>query len=164
MSYACMIFAHTHPTRLYKLQIVQNKFIRRATGAQWYQRNVDLHSDYRLPTIREYFKDLTKRFFDRAEHHPNPLVVSAANYQPDTNANVNKRRPRNVLIDPVEEGELDTPDPPPGVPPDNNTTPTASVTTNTIVRPRLRARRDQHNAYTRYTRVLGRFSPPPATD
>ncbi|CAH2035643.1 unnamed protein product, partial [Iphiclides podalirius] len=163
MSYACMIFAHTHPTRLYKLQIVQNKFIRCATGAQWYQRNVDLHSDCRLPTIREYFKDLTKRFFDRAEHHPNPLVVSVANYQPDTNANVNKRRPRNVLIDPVEVGDLDTPDPPPGVPPDN-TTPTASVTTNTIVRHRLRARRDQHNAYTRYNRVPGRFSPPPATD
>ncbi|CAH2046023.1 unnamed protein product, partial [Iphiclides podalirius] len=124
------------------------------------------HSDCRLPTIRAHFKDLTKRFFDRAQHHPNPLVVSAANYQPDTNANVNKRRPRNVLIDPVDEEDLDTMDPPPGVPPDN-TTPTVttvSVTTITPVRPRLRARRDPHNAYTRYTRVPGRFSPLPATD
>ncbi|CAH2049017.1 unnamed protein product, partial [Iphiclides podalirius] len=87
----------------------------------------------------------------------------AANYQPDTNANVNKRRPRNVLIDPVDEEDLDTMDPPPGVPPDN-TTPTVSVTTITPVRPRLRARRDPNNAYTRYTRVPGRFSPLPATD
>ncbi|CAH2045685.1 unnamed protein product, partial [Iphiclides podalirius] len=38
------------------------------------------------------------------------------NYQPDTIANVNKRRPRNVLIDPSDEEDLETMDPLPDPP------------------------------------------------
>ncbi|GBP67939.1 hypothetical protein EVAR_25335_1 [Eumeta japonica] len=34
MTYACPVFAHAAPTALQDLQVIQNKFCRRATGAQ----------------------------------------------------------------------------------------------------------------------------------
>ena len=48
MSYACVAFAHT---KLDPLQIVQNKFLRIASGCPWFVRNVDLHRDFELESI-----------------------------------------------------------------------------------------------------------------
>ncbi|GBP97044.1 Histone H2A [Eumeta japonica] len=41
-----------------------------------------LHGDLELPTINKFMKDASKRFFDMAQNHPNPLIVSAATYEP----------------------------------------------------------------------------------
>ncbi|GBP77072.1 Probable RNA-directed DNA polymerase from transposon X-element [Eumeta japonica] len=51
MTYACPVFAHAAPTALQDLQVIQNKFCRRATGAQWYVKNSILHRDLELPTL-----------------------------------------------------------------------------------------------------------------
>lgn len=101
MTYASPVFAHVPVCRTNVLQTVQNKFMRRATGAPWFVRNEDLHIDLDLPTIRQYLKRCSRRFFESAGTHPNPLIVSAANYTPSAISRTH--RPRHVL------GEADDP-------------------------------------------------------
>ncbi|XP_045533955.1 uncharacterized protein LOC106720251 [Papilio machaon] len=63
-------------------RVIQNRFLRRATGAPWYMRNSNLHIDLDLPTIAQHLKLASRRYFDSAVGHPNPLVVVAATYNP----------------------------------------------------------------------------------
>ncbi|GBP82027.1 hypothetical protein EVAR_52231_1 [Eumeta japonica] len=70
-------FAHARPDLLYDLQIVQNNFV---------EEQLTHH----------------ERFFDIANSHPNPLLVSAVSYEPPPPQHF-CRRPRNVLIDPPDE-------------------------------------------------------------
>ncbi|GBP37296.1 Probable RNA-directed DNA polymerase from transposon BS [Eumeta japonica] len=102
MTYASPVFAHARPDILYDLQVVQNKFCRRAADAPWYVKNSTLHRDFELPTISKFMKDASERFFDIASNHPNPLLVEAVTYEPPP-PNHFCRRPRNVLIDPPDD-------------------------------------------------------------
>ncbi|KAJ0169213.1 hypothetical protein K1T71_015289 [Dendrolimus kikuchii] len=61
MTYASVVFGHAKPALLDKLQIVQNKFMRRAVGAPLYMRNVDLHRDLELPSIKNYITSLSRQ-------------------------------------------------------------------------------------------------------
>ncbi|GBP02061.1 Probable RNA-directed DNA polymerase from transposon X-element [Eumeta japonica] len=81
MTYACPVFAHAAPTALQDLQVIQNKFCRRATGAQWYVKNSVLHRDLELPTLSKFMKDASERFFSIAINHTNPLISAAASYE-----------------------------------------------------------------------------------
>ncbi|CAH2249129.1 jg21725 [Pararge aegeria aegeria] len=79
MTYVSVVFAH-HPHSSYKsLQVLQNKFMRMATGNPWFVRNVDLYRDLDLPAIAQCFK---KSYFEKAVRHPNPLVVVASTTLP----------------------------------------------------------------------------------
>ncbi|GBP92152.1 Probable RNA-directed DNA polymerase from transposon X-element [Eumeta japonica] len=102
MTYACPVFVHAAPTALQDLQVIQNKFCRRATGAQWYVKNSVLHRDLELPTLSKYMKDASERFFSIAINHTNPLISAAASYEaPPENHFL--RRPRNALSDPPDD-------------------------------------------------------------
>ncbi|GBP92254.1 hypothetical protein EVAR_68215_1 [Eumeta japonica] len=101
MTYASSVFGHVRPDILYDLQIVQNKFCRRAADASWYIKNCILHRS-RTPTISKYMKDASERFFDIANRHPNPLLVSALSYEPPPPHHF-CRRPRSVLLDPPDD-------------------------------------------------------------
>ncbi|GBP64252.1 Probable RNA-directed DNA polymerase from transposon X-element [Eumeta japonica] len=86
----------------YDLQIVQNKFCRRAADALWFVKNSTLHRDIELPTISKFMNDASERFFDVVSNHPNPLLVEVVSYEPPPPHNF-CRRPRNVLIDPPDD-------------------------------------------------------------
>ncbi|GBP37381.1 RNA-directed DNA polymerase from mobile element jockey [Eumeta japonica] len=51
--------------------VARNKFCRQATDAYWCDKISE------LPTINKYMKDVSKRFFDMAQSHSNPLIASA---------------------------------------------------------------------------------------
>ncbi|GBP55242.1 GDP-fucose protein O-fucosyltransferase 2 [Eumeta japonica] len=105
MTYACPIFAHADPTALQDLQVIQNKFCRRATGAQWYLKNSVLHRDLELPTLSKYMKDASERFFSITISHPNPLISATTKYKAAPE-NHFLRRPRNALVDPPDDFTL----------------------------------------------------------
>ncbi|GBP20110.1 RNA-directed DNA polymerase from mobile element jockey [Eumeta japonica] len=84
------------------LQVIQNKFCRRATDAQWYIKNSVLHKDLELPTLNKYMKDTSERFYNIAINHPNPLISAAASYKAPS-ANHFLKRPRNALLDPPDK-------------------------------------------------------------
>ncbi|GBP71113.1 hypothetical protein EVAR_53393_1 [Eumeta japonica] len=102
MTYASPVFAHTRPDILYDLQIVQNKFCRRAADASCHVKNSVLHRDLELLTISKYMKDALERLFDIVSNHPNPSLVKAVSYEPPP-PNHFCRRPRNVLLDPLDD-------------------------------------------------------------
>lgn len=109
MTYAGVTFAHVAPRHIHRLQTLQNKFLRKATGAPWYLRNEDLHIDLELPTIVQYLKSLSRKYFDSAPHHPNELVRAAADYDSYiSSAEAIRRhhvlrRPKHVLKDPDDD-------------------------------------------------------------
>ncbi|GBP91126.1 RNA-directed DNA polymerase from mobile element jockey [Eumeta japonica] len=81
MTYTAQVFAHADSKALYQLQILQNNFCRRTSCAPWHVRN-DIHiRDLELPTISKYMQDMSKKFFDTAANHPNPLLQSAVSYK-----------------------------------------------------------------------------------
>ncbi|GBP69962.1 Probable RNA-directed DNA polymerase from transposon X-element [Eumeta japonica] len=102
MTYGSPVFAHAHSDALYDLQIVQNKFCRRAADAPWYAKNSVLLRDLELPTIFKYMKDASEHFFNTASSHPNPLLVSVIPYEspPPHHFCI---RPPNVLLDPPDD-------------------------------------------------------------
>ncbi|GBP35350.1 hypothetical protein EVAR_20723_1 [Eumeta japonica] len=67
-------------------------------GAHWSIKNSVLHGDLELPTINKFMKDTSKRFFDMAQSHPNPLIASAVTYEPPPAYHF-LRRQRNILSD-----------------------------------------------------------------
>lgn len=151
LTFASPVFAHAAPSHIHRLQTLQNRFIRRATGAPWFLRNEDLHIDLQLPTIAQFMKLASRQFFDKADEHPNPCVVRAASYRPRANVNARKRRPRHVLDDPDDAITLAMQRQAPEGNPRNN---------RPTYRPRRRGRRTPTTgAYTRYRDVTGRFSP-----
>ncbi|GBP35349.1 hypothetical protein EVAR_20722_1 [Eumeta japonica] len=75
-------FCSCRPDTLHDLQIVQNKFSRRAADAPRYVKNSVLHWDLELPTISKFMKDASECFFDIASSYPNPLIASAVTYDP----------------------------------------------------------------------------------
>lgn len=100
MTYASVVFAQTRPSHLDKLQKLQNRFTRIATGSPWYMRTVDLHKDLQLESIKDYMKTTSTRYFLKAPQHPNHLLVEAANYDPVNDIIDRTRRPKDVLTDP----------------------------------------------------------------
>ncbi|GBP32052.1 Probable RNA-directed DNA polymerase from transposon BS [Eumeta japonica] len=96
------VFDRAKTDTLYDLQVVQNKFCRRAADAPWYIKNFVLHRDLQLQTISKFMKDASERFFNIANSHPNPLLVSAVSYEPPPSYHF-CRRPRNVLLDPPDD-------------------------------------------------------------
>ncbi|GBP84376.1 Probable RNA-directed DNA polymerase from transposon X-element [Eumeta japonica] len=101
MTYACSVFAHAMSSILKKLQTVQNKFCRKTMDAHWSVKNSVFHGGLGLPTINLFMKDASKRFFDMAQSHPNPLIASVATYKLPP-AHHFLRRPRNILSDPSD--------------------------------------------------------------
>ncbi|GBP26331.1 Probable RNA-directed DNA polymerase from transposon X-element [Eumeta japonica] len=108
MTYTSSVYAHAKPDTpdtLHELQVMQNKFRRRAADTPWYVKNSVLHWDLKLPSIYKCMKDASERFFDIASSHPNPLIASAVSYEPPTPHHF-CRRPRNILIRSNQRSQL----------------------------------------------------------
>ncbi|GBP91052.1 hypothetical protein EVAR_56135_1 [Eumeta japonica] len=87
---------------LYELQVVQNKFCRKAADAPRYVKNSVLHRDLELPTISKFMKNASEHFFDIVNSHPSPLLVSVVSYEPPPSQYF-WRRTRNILLDPPND-------------------------------------------------------------
>ena len=72
--------AHARPRYIHRMQGIQNRFMRKATGATSYVWNEQYHVDLKLTTLLQFMKRLSKRFFDSAERHWNPLIRAATKY------------------------------------------------------------------------------------
>ncbi|GBP37379.1 Probable RNA-directed DNA polymerase from transposon X-element [Eumeta japonica] len=101
LKYASPVFAHATPKALDRLKVIENKFYRDVTDANWCVCNSILHRDLELRTITKYMKDPSKRFFDIAGSHPNAPLRSAVDYEVPRRHHF-IRRARNVHTDPPD--------------------------------------------------------------
>ena len=60
MDDACPVWRHVVPTHLNSHQVIQSKYLHSATGAPWYVRALEIHSDLWVPYIAEHIRSITR--------------------------------------------------------------------------------------------------------
>jgi hypothetical protein len=74
MDYACPIWRSAACTHLRKLQVIQSKCLRIATGAPWYMSNVQIHEDLGVLFFAEHVRALTESYDSKLADVGNHLV------------------------------------------------------------------------------------------
>jgi hypothetical protein len=80
MAYACPIWRSAACSHLRKLQVIQSKCLRIATGAPWYISNVQIHEDLGVPFFAEHIRALIESYDSMLADVGNPLVQQLGRY------------------------------------------------------------------------------------
>jgi hypothetical protein len=80
MDYACPAWRSAARTHVRKLQVLQSKCLRLATGAPWYVSNRQIHEDLGVPQFADHIRALTASFHSRLAGVGNPLVRQLGSY------------------------------------------------------------------------------------
>ena len=80
MDYACPIWRSASCSHLWKLQVIQSKCLRIATGAPWYISNVQIHEDLGVPFFAEHIRALNDSYVSKLVGMGNPLVQQFGRY------------------------------------------------------------------------------------
>jgi hypothetical protein len=73
------------------MQRTQSKMIRAIENAPWYVTNHTLHSDLKVPYVRDVIHERIGKNHTKLEDHPTPLLESLL--QPTYNRRLNRRWP-----------------------------------------------------------------------
>ena len=74
MDYACPAWRYAARTHVRRLQVIQSKCLRLATGAPWYVSNRQIHEDLSVPLFADHIRALTASFDSKLADAGNPLV------------------------------------------------------------------------------------------
>jgi hypothetical protein len=74
MDYVCPAWRSAAPTHVRKLQVLQSKFLRLATGAQWYVSIWQIHKDLGVPLFSDRIRALTASSDSKLTGVGNPRV------------------------------------------------------------------------------------------
>lgn len=71
ITYACPVWAATSSTKINKIQILQNKFLRICLKASWFMRNRQIQSDTGIPLIHTWIITQFKNFHAKLKYLDN---------------------------------------------------------------------------------------------
>jgi hypothetical protein len=74
MGYTCPAWRSAARTHVRRLQVLQSKCIRHATGAPWYVSNRQVGEDLGVPLFADLITALTARFVSKLSDVGNPIV------------------------------------------------------------------------------------------
>jgi len=80
MDYACPAGRSATRTYVWRLQVLQFKCLRIATGAPWYLSNSQIHEDLGVTLFADQIRALTTRFDSKLADVVNPLVRQLGRY------------------------------------------------------------------------------------
>jgi hypothetical protein len=80
MDYACPAWRSAARTHVPRLQVIQSKCLRLATGACWYVSNRQMHEDLGVPLFADHVRALTVSFDWKLADVGNPLVRQLGRY------------------------------------------------------------------------------------
>ena len=80
MDYACPALRSAARSHVRRLQVLQSKCLRLATGAPWYVSNRQIHEDLGVPLLADHFRALTESFDSKLADVGNPLVRQFGRY------------------------------------------------------------------------------------
>lgn len=63
LTYACPIWSNAAKSNLQKIQVLQNKFLRKILHAPWFIPNSQIHKELKLPTIHDFIRHHSQVFF-----------------------------------------------------------------------------------------------------
>ncbi|GBN91901.1 hypothetical protein AVEN_104220-1 [Araneus ventricosus] len=95
ISYACPVWLAAANKCILSLESLQNVTIKRITRMPWFIRNENIREDLDLPTIKEYYKRIAKKFYHKLDASTNTAILSIPTYDPRSNRN--RIRPRAAL-------------------------------------------------------------------
>lgn len=93
LTYAASVWGFTFNTHMEKLQILQNKTLRRASKFPWYIRNDIIHKNLNVESLRQFIVKLAEKFYGNIYSIPNELIYNL----PEYDNHVENRRPRSTL-------------------------------------------------------------------
>ena len=82
-TYGIQLWGCTKPSNRLIIQRVQNKCLRSITGAYWFERNEDLHSDLDIPTVEEVIRCFAGKHEKRLHSHPNQEALDLLLFDQD---------------------------------------------------------------------------------
>jgi len=74
LDYACPAWRSAARTHVRRLQVLQSKRLRLATGAAWYVSNRQIHEDLGVPLFADHIRALIASFDSKLTDVGNPLV------------------------------------------------------------------------------------------
>jgi len=74
MGYACPTWRSAARTYVRRLQVLQSKCLRLATGAPWYVSSRQIHEDLGVLLFADHIRALTASFYSKLADVENPLV------------------------------------------------------------------------------------------
>jgi hypothetical protein len=80
MDYACPVWRSAARCHIRKLQVLQSKCLRIATGAPWYMGSRQIHDDLGVPFFADHIRALTESFDSKLADAGNPLVRQLGRY------------------------------------------------------------------------------------
>jgi len=83
MDYACLAWSSAASSHVQKLQVLQSRCLRLATGAPWYVSSRQIHEDQVVPLFADHIRALTASFDSRLANVGNPLVRQLGRYYAD---------------------------------------------------------------------------------
>ena len=114
MDYACPAWMSAARSHVRRLQVVQSKCLRLATGAPWYVSNRQIHEDLGVPFFADHIRDLTTSFDSSLADVGNPLVRQFGRYLPwprvglvPRSVNRERRVPADQSRPPLAGGQVD---------------------------------------------------------
>ena len=80
MHYACPACRSAARSHVRRLQVLQSKCLRLATGAPWYVSNRQIHDDLGVPLFADHIRALTESFVSKLADLGDPLVRQLGRY------------------------------------------------------------------------------------
>jgi len=80
MDYACPTWKSDAPSHVRRLQVLQSKCLRLATGAPSYVSNRQIHEYLGVPLFADHIRALTESFDSKLADVGNPLVRQLGRY------------------------------------------------------------------------------------
>jgi len=80
MDFVCPALRSAVLTHVRRLQSLQSKCLRLATGTTWYVRNTQIHEDLSVPLFAHHIRALTASFDSKLADVGNPLVRQLGSY------------------------------------------------------------------------------------
>ena len=80
MDYACPAWRSASRSHVRRLQVLQSKCLRLATGAPWYVSSRQIHEDLGVPMFADHIRALTASFDSKLADAGNPLVRQLGRY------------------------------------------------------------------------------------
>jgi len=74
VDYACPLWRSAARSHVRRLQVLQSKCLRLATGAPWYVSNRQIHEDVGVPLFADHIRALTASFDSKLADVENHLV------------------------------------------------------------------------------------------
>ena len=80
MDYACPAWRFSARSHVRRLQLLQSKSLRLATGAPWYVTNRQIHKHLSVPLFADHIRALIESFYSKLADVGNPLLWQLGRY------------------------------------------------------------------------------------